>query len=995
MGVMSRKLFPACESMCVCCPALRSRSRQPVKRYKKLLAEIFPKSPAGRPNDRKIGKLCEYAVKNPFRIPKIAKYLEERCYKELRNSNLIFVSVVAETYNKLLHVCTEQVAYFAVNLLNVINELLDDAKQDDAIIIGCQTLSTFIYRQVDGTYGRNIENLVEKVCLLACKSDDVHQKHKLRAASLQCLSAMVWFMAEFSQIFVDLDKIVLVILDNFEMEQNEEDDEGRNANHYWVDEVSRCEGRVAPGVGGDLSPSHTIIRSRPEKKDPSLLTREEAEMPKIWAQICIQRLVDLAKESMTMRLVLDPMLIYFDNGRHWAPNNGLALIVLSDMLYFLESPENRQSILAGVVRHLDHKNIAHDPSTKCHVIITATCLARQIRSEFLISDTGFVSDLCRHLRKSCQATAESVGEQELKLNTALQTSIENCLWEIMRGIVDVRPLFDVMSITLEKLPPVKAVAHAALSSLIILAHVISLASIPVHSQKSYFQAFPEALLVQLLKVMSHSDVEIRVGGHQIFGILLTPSFTHTRNGIFNHPRRWQSKNASTFASITSLLKRLRGEKHGTKVNQGSEKDDFKNLDEIDEEWKRGWLHKNSPNIHIFSGLFDQANRPASLPETEQSFLHCNEDQIAQLLSALWIQLNLLNNLPANVEAIAHSFYLILVSSYLKNSNNTIVLRFFQLPMSLRKLALDSSNGSLSPAYQRLLLVLSTAMLMFAAKLYHVADSHDLFNMLLENDVDPFIGISDDYQVYLKPQVEVKDYGSASDNEEALSFLTKLQDKAYKSDKIVYGLLFESLSSITKFGAEDIAKQLSEEFVPEEAFMFGHNSILDIDYAQTAAHSKGSPSYDGEFSANSLVDDDAVSMSSVADISRFVPKAPPSASPSMSRIVSIGKLLESALEVAGQVAGASVSTSPLPYSTMTNQCEAFGTDTRKKLSNWLLHDNQYTKANVPFFPANGLSAVDKISSYEHDRGAAQPMNPWLALKLPPASPFDNFLKAARG
>ncbi|KDO81671.1 hypothetical protein CISIN_1g0461822mg, partial [Citrus sinensis] len=44
MGFISRKIFPACGSMCVCCPALRSRSRQPVKRYKKLLAEIFPKS---------------------------------------------------------------------------------------------------------------------------------------------------------------------------------------------------------------------------------------------------------------------------------------------------------------------------------------------------------------------------------------------------------------------------------------------------------------------------------------------------------------------------------------------------------------------------------------------------------------------------------------------------------------------------------------------------------------------------------------------------------------------------------------------------------------------------------------------------------------------------------------------------------------------------------------------------------------------------------------
>ncbi|KZV47335.1 hypothetical protein F511_07758 [Dorcoceras hygrometricum] len=992
MGVISRKLFPACESMCVCCPALRSSSRQPVKRYKKLLAEIFPKSPAGLPNQRKIAKLCAYAAKNPFRIPKIAKYLEERCYKELRNGHLIFVSVVAETYNKLLQVCTEQmqVAYFAVNLLNVINELLDDAKQEDVLIIGCQTMSTFIYRQVDGTYARNIESLMEKVCFLACKNDDVHQTLKLRAASLQCLSAMVWFMAEFSHIFVDLDKIVHVILDNFEMEQNEEDDDGRNGHHYWVEEVSRCEGRVAHGVGGDFSPSHKIIRSRPEKKDPSLLTREEVEMPKIWAQICIQRLVDLAKESTTMRLVLDPMLTYFDSGRHWGPNNGLALIVLSDMSYFVENPGNQQSILAGVVRHLDHKNIGHDPHTKCQVIMTATCLARQIRSEFFISEMGLVSDLCRHLRKSCQATAESVEEQELNLSTVLQASIENCLWEIVSGMVDVRPLFDVMAITLEKLPPVKAVAHAALSSLIILAHVISLASIPVHSQK----AFPEELLVQLLKVMSHLDVELRVGGHQIFCILLTPSFTHTINGILNHPRRWQSKNASTFASITTLLKRLRGEKYSTKVNQGSEKDDFRHLDEVDEEWKHGWSHKSSPNIRIFSSSFDLANIPASLPEAEQSFLHCNEDQIAQLLSALWIQLNLPNNLPANVEAIAHSFSLILVSSYLKNANNTLVLRFFQLPISLRKLALDPNSGSLSPAYQRLLLVLSTAMLMFAAKLHHIADSHDLFNLLLANDVDPFIGISDDYQVYLKPQVEVKDYGSTSDNDEASLILTKLRDKAYESDKLLFGMLSESLSSITKFETEDIANQLSEEFVAEEAFIFGHKSILDVDYIQTAAHSKDSPSFDGEFSTNSLVDDDAVSMSSVADISRFVPKAPPSASPSMSHVVSIGKLLESALEVAGQVAGASVSTSPLPYSTMANQCEAFGTDTRKKLSSWLIHDNQYAKASdssIPSLPVNGLSAVDKITSYEHDRGTS----PWLALKLPPASPFDNFLRAARG
>lgn len=81
---------------------------------------------------------------------------------------------------------------------------------------------------------------------------------------------------------------------------------------------------------------------------------------------------------------------------------------------------------------------------------------------------------------------------------------------------------------------------------------------------------------------------------------------------------------------------------------------------------------------------------------------------------------------------------------------------------------------------------------------------------------------------------------------------------------------------------------------------------------------------------------------------------------MSRSVCVSQ----ALEVAGQVAGTSVSTSPLPYSTMASQCEALGTDTRKKLSNWLTQDNHCTKASdltlVPN-PAHGrISAINRVS-----------------------------------
>ena len=44
MGVISRRVLPVCGSICIFCPSLRARSRQPVKRYKKLLTDIFPRN---------------------------------------------------------------------------------------------------------------------------------------------------------------------------------------------------------------------------------------------------------------------------------------------------------------------------------------------------------------------------------------------------------------------------------------------------------------------------------------------------------------------------------------------------------------------------------------------------------------------------------------------------------------------------------------------------------------------------------------------------------------------------------------------------------------------------------------------------------------------------------------------------------------------------------------------------------------------------------------
>ncbi|KAM0954487.1 putative armadillo-like helical protein [Dioscorea sansibarensis] len=970
MGFISRKLLPACGNICVCCPALRPSSRRPVKRYKKLLAEIFPKSLDGPPNERKILKLCEYATKNPMRIPKIAKYLEQRSYKELRTENVNSIKIIIEAFSKLLSICKDQMAYFAGSLLNVIVELLDNRHSNTIRILGCQTLTRFICSQADSTYTHNIESLASKVCSLArqkgegCKS--------LRAASLQCLSSMVWFMSEYSHIFADIDEIICVTLDNYGADEDIEGSGGRReSDHHWVDEVVRCETRGGTLICNDFNPSNMTMRPHLEIKDSSMLTREDSESPEVWARICINKLADLAKESTTMRRLLDPMLVYFDTGKHWLPRNGLALVVLSDMAYYVKSSGNEQVILAGIIRHLDHKNVVHDPQTKADIVLAATSLVRQLKSREVVLEVGVVSDLCRHLRKTLQATLESVGQQQTEYYTSLQNSIEDCLLEIAKGVGDACLLFDMMAISLEKLPTNAVVARATMGSLLILAHIISLASFDSKSEL----VLPEVLLLQLLKAMMHPDVETRVGAHQIFSAVLirTPNHPRQESEYLYEPRKWNSKTSSAFASATALLEKLR---------KGKEcMDADKQVNDITDDIKeKEIVWKGSPNVYKMNyAIMDKSG--TSTPPLETKIIMLTEEQTAQLLSAFWLQAIQPDNLPSNFEAIAHSFSLTLVSSRLKNSNYSNTIRAFQLCFSLRNAAFDSS-GILAPSYRRSLFTLATGMLGFAGKIYHIPELTDPLKYLLSCIVDPYLGVGDDMQVYTKYQADIKDYGSDFDQQAATSSLINLRRAVSETEEHIFDIIVRVLASSTGLEMDELSKQLSETFIPDDDLLFCANPNLDWKTIKALATWDESLSFDEEHSRSSSMDADMIAESPATDLLRFIPKMP---APILPQVISVGQLLESALHVAGQVAGSSISTSPLPYGTMASQCEALGMGTRKKLSSWLGngHESISEKPTI----------IGKMNSEKSKLGSFVPSEPWVALRLPPASPFDNFLKAA--
>lgn len=68
---------------------------------------------------------------------------------------------------------------------------------------------------------------------------------------------------------------------------------------------------------------------------------------------------------------------------------------------------------------------------------------------------------------------------------------------------------------------------------------------------------------------------------------------------------------------------------------------------------------------------------------------------------------------------------------------------------------------------------------------------------LQIQIDPYLGISDDLQVYVKLQADVREYGSYSDNQLASSVLIELRIKGHESEKAIVDVITQSLSSIVE------------------------------------------------------------------------------------------------------------------------------------------------------------------------------------------------------
>lgn len=403
------------ECSCNCCSAFRPR-------YKRLVNNIYPASPAEGYDKSNLEKLTFYARAQSEKLDRIGNYLAQRIARDLSRHRPGYVAIGVEAMDRLLITSNAQsLNLFVESFLRVVQQLVES--QDLRMqLLGTQSFVKFASIEEDTpSYHRRYDFFVSKFASMSHNSDrDLDKRRQLRMAGLNGLKGVIRkTVSDDLQANIwdetHMDKIVPSLLYNMQSQNDDVDSQTKQIGGNNSAQQPPPALKAYPhSIAASIAETPLITPTFGDKSAPAMI-----------AEDCLKELMRRATFGH-IKSVIKPVLKHIDSHDLWKLNlkNDQFSIKMFKIIMFSIQTQHSYAVIQILMDHLDDMiradGVSKDQQIKIGIVsVLSSIIAIAAAESIGPSVLEIINSLLEHLRTSINTH----GKKEIQFQEAIMDTL--------------------------------------------------------------------------------------------------------------------------------------------------------------------------------------------------------------------------------------------------------------------------------------------------------------------------------------------------------------------------------------------------------------------------------------------------------------------------------------------------------------------------------------------------------------------------------------------
>jgi len=398
------------ECSCGCCSAFRPR-------YKRLVNNIYPASPAEGYDKSNLEKLTFYARAQSEKLDRIGNYLAQRIARDLSRHRPGYVAIGVEAMDRLLITSNAQsLNLFVESFLRVVQQLVES--QDLSMqLLGTQSFVKFASIEEDTpSYHRRYDFFVSKFASMSHNSDrDLDKRRQLRVAGLNGLKGVIRkTVSDDLQANIwdetHMDKIVPSLLYNMQFQEKQQ---------LGLEQSQQQHDRPL------LSKFHPHGIAASIAETPLITPTGDKSAPAVIAEDCLKELMRRATFGH-IKSVIKPVLKHIDSHDLWKlaeDSDQFSIKIFKIIMYSIQT-QHSYAVIQILMDHLDDMirsdGDSKDQQIKIGIVsVLSSIIAIAAAESIGPSVLEIINSLLEHLRTSIT----NHGKREMEFQEAIMDTL--------------------------------------------------------------------------------------------------------------------------------------------------------------------------------------------------------------------------------------------------------------------------------------------------------------------------------------------------------------------------------------------------------------------------------------------------------------------------------------------------------------------------------------------------------------------------------------------